>query len=360
MTTDLKQTPLYDQHVRLGARRAPFAGYDMPVFYRGIYEEAAAVRTACGVFDVSHMARLQFKSGDAAFLQKLLTCDVSKIQAGTGSYALVLNVEGGILDDVILYRKPDGKFLLVVNAANREKISKWILHLGGGFSDLTDGTAMLAVQGPKAEGILGGEVGPALRDMAYFSGREMEWKGMGEIWICRTGYTGEDGYEIISPAGVSEKIWKWLMETGNVVPCGLGARDVLRIEAGYSLYGSDMDESASPYECGLGFAVSAGMPCVGAAALKNRPVRRRLVGLDAGDQPSAILRHGYPILAAGRPVGHVTSGVFSKTLSRSIGFGSIDAGVAEDAPLTVEVRNRAIGVQRVSRRFIQGRVKTRK
>ena len=366
--TELRRTPLYDQHAALGARRAPFAGYDMPVFYRGIYEEAGSVRTACGVFDVSHMARLEFPANAETFLQNLLTCDIQALKFGTGSYALILNEEGGILDDVILYRKPAGDFLLVVNASNHEKISRWIQSRGGSAGDRTDETVMLAVQGPKAEEILSGTIGSAadLKSLPYFGCSEIRPPqpplgkgGRQMLWISRTGYTGEDGFEIIAPADAAENLWNWLVKVGTVTPCGLGARDVLRVEAGYSLYGSDMDESVSPYDCGLGFAVSSRTDFFGAAALKTRPAVKRSIGLDAGSEPSAILRHGYPILSTGGRVGEVTSGVYSKWLSRSIGFGSIKTDVPADAPLTVAIRGKAIPVRRVSRRFVQGRVKSR-
>lgn len=358
--TDVRRTPLYDQHVALGARRAPFAGYDMPVFYRGIYEEAAAVRTACGVFDVSHMARLEFPAKAETFLQNLLTCDVPALRPGTGSYGLVLNEEGGILDDIILYRKPAGDFLLVVNASNHEKISRWIQSRGGSAADRTDDTVMLAVQGPRSEEILSNRVpAAALKLLPYFGCARTEWASAGEIWISRTGYTGEDGFEIIAPASVAENLWIWLVKVGSVAACGLGARDVLRVEAGYSLYGSDMDESVSPYDCGLGFAVSNRADFCGAGALKTRPAVKLMIGLDAGPEPSAVLRHGYPILSNGDRVGDVTSGVYSKLLSRSIGFGSIGAGTPAGAPLSVRIRGKEIPVRRVSRRFVQGRVKSR-
>lgn len=354
----LLQTPLHNRHAALNAKRAPFAGYDMPVFYTGIYDEAAAVRTACGVFDVSHMARFMFQPSDETFLQHLLTCDVSKIRPATGSYALVLNDEGGILDDVILYRKRSGGFLLVVNASNHDKIARWIASHGGSMRDETLASVMLAVQGPKAEAILSMAV-PGLREIPYFGGEDAQWDGVGRIWISRTGYTGEDGFEIVAAADSAEMLWNWLLKVGNVVPCGLGARDVLRVEAGYSLYGSDMDESTSPYDCGLGFAVSAGPDFFGAAALKTRPAGKRLIGLDAGSEPSVILRHGYEIRSGGRAAGAVTSGVYSRTLSRSIGFASIDAALPDDALLSASVRGREVPVRRGSRRFVTGRVKSR-
>ena len=188
----------------------------------------------------------------------------------------------------------------------------------------------------------------------------MDWENIGRVWISRTGYTGEDGFEVISAAAHAEKIWNWLTKIGTVAPCGLGARDVLRMEAGYSLYGSDMDETVCPADCGLGFAVADGVDFVGKEALKTRIARRRLVGLDAGDQPSVILRHGYKILSGnGAESGTVTSGVYSKTLSRSIAFGSIAVDTPQDAPLTVDIRGRVVPVRRVSRRFVQGRVKSR-
>lgn len=363
-STSVRKTPLHDAHLQLGARMSPFAGYHMPVFYTGIYEEASAVRTACGIFDVSHMGRLKFGRDAAPFLQKLLTCDVSKLRAGTGVYGLVLNDDAGILDDIILHRAHTEDFYLVVNAANHAKISAWITSHGGRMDDLTDHTAMMAVQGPAAPDILpralescGFDSG-RIASLGYFDGIEIRGSKC-SAWVTRTGYTGEDGFEITLPEAGAASLWKWLVKTGNVTPCGLGSRDVLRIEAGYSLYGSDMDESTSPYDCGLKFAVAPGAECWGADTLRSRPVTRRLVGLDAGDSPAAVLRHGYAIMAGGKPVGSVTSGVFSKTLGRSIGFGSIDVATPDDDALSVDIRGRAVTVRRRSRRFIDGRVKAR-
>lgn len=359
--TGLLRTPLLDRHAALGAKRAPFAGYDMPVFYRGIYDEAAAVRTACGVFDVSHMARLEFPPDAEPFLEKLLTCDLAAVQPGGGSYGLILSDDGGILDDVILYRRPDRRFLLVVNASNHAKISAWIRSLGASPLDLTADTVMLAVQGPKSEQILSAAVPAGLREMPYFGGADLEWSGLGPVWISRTGYTGEDGFEISAPAALAEKLWNWIVNVGSVAPCGLGARDVLRVEAGYSLYGSDMNEDLSPYDCGLGFAVTSRAEFRGAAALKTRPVKKRPIGIDAGPDPSVILRHGYPVLSGGKAAGEVTSGIYSKTLSRSIAFALVDARLPADASLTVSVRGREVTVRGgVSRRFIRGRVKPRR
>ena len=362
---DLRHTPLFDQHAALQARRAGFAGYDIPIFYRGIYDETAAVRTACGMFDVSHMGRLEFPAEAEPFLSRLLTCRVSDIRPALGRYGLVLNESGGILDDVILYRKVSGDFLLVVNASNRDKILRWIEARGGRARDRSDATVMIAVQGPKAESILSAVVRPpatgspysTVAAIPYFGGADMEWTGLGPVWISRTGYTGEDGFELVAPNAQAEKMWQWLLKAGSVAPCGLGARDVLRVEAGYSLYGSDMDETVSPFECGLKFAVSPAGGYWGAEALKTRAPRRRLTGLDAGTDPSALIRHGHVIVLDGREVGQVTSGVFSKTLGRSIGFGSVDVAVPPDAALAVKGRGKEIPVRQVSRRFVKGRVK---
>ncbi len=359
----LRQTPFHSLHAGAGARFSPFAGYDMPVFYRGIYDEALAVRTTCGVFDVSHMARLFFPESAQTFLQKLLTCNVANLRRGVGAYALILNEEGGILDDVILFQKPDGGYLLVVNAGNHKKILDWILARGGSPEDATFGTAMVAVQGPDAEKILRNMLhpagdGPSLRDLRYFSIAAMEWIGIpGAVsLVSRSGYTGEDGFEITFPPSAAGAVWSRLVGA-NVVPCGLGARDVLRIEAGYSLYGSDMDERSGPADAGLGFAVAAGVDFWGADALKVRPVRRRMTGIDAGEQPSVILRHGYPVLDGEVRVGEITSGVYSKYLKRSIAYASIDA-LSPDRPVSVDVRGRRVPARCVNRRFVRGRVRS--
>lgn len=331
----------------------PFAGYDMPVFYSGIYEEVNAVRSACGMFDVSHMARFEFAVSQETTLRKLLTCDVSAIKPGRGAYGLILNSEGGILDDVILFRRPAGDFFLVVNASNHANISEWVRANAGIFINSTADTAMIAVQGPDAEKIVSTAFSPAFSKLPYFGIHSIDG-----ILTSRTGYTGEDGFELTLNSDRAESAWETLRSAG-ATPCGLGARDVLRIEAGYSLYGMDMDETVSPYECGLGFAVTSPDNFIGADSLKSRPIQTKMIGLDAGNNPSAILRHGYSIFSGGKAQGRVTSGTFSRTLMKSIAFGIVPPDISSSAELHVDVRGRIVPVQRVSRRFVSGRVKSR-
>jgi aminomethyltransferase len=327
------RTPLYDWHVSRKARMVPFGGWDMPVQYTGIVEEHRAVRSACGVFDISHMGRLVFTGPDALpFIQKLFTNDAATMKPGQVRYGLLCNEQGGVIDDVLVYRLPP-IWLMVVNASNRPKVLDWIAAHKAGFDvQITDRTfdwAMIAVQGPKAIETCP-EAG-ALR--YYYADMTPVPDNVGDRILSRTGYTGEDGYEVILPAAQAEEFCFWLTEKQvtwrygfPVVPCGLGARDTLRLEAAMPLYGHELGEATDPLQAGLGWAVKPNKgDFLGRDAILKRqadPARPVRVGLEVEGRRAA--REGTTVLAGGREVGKVTSGSFTPTLEKSIAMAYVE------------------------------------
>ncbi|MDP2950610.1 MAG: glycine cleavage system aminomethyltransferase GcvT [Chloroflexota bacterium] len=354
----LRRTPLYPQHVALGARMIPFAGWEMPVQYQGIVEEHHAVRQRAGLFDVSHMGRLEVEGPDAAsFLRRLVTYDVARLAVGQGHYALVCQEDGGILDDVYVFRLAAERFLVVANSVNAERIRDWacqhLTHsLRAAVKDRQAETAMLALQGPQAARYLA-RVVPSLEELRRHHCAEVSLAGT-TVFFSRTGYTGEDGFEIVLPAGAGGILWSWFVEHG-VQPCGLGARDTLRLEAALPLYGHDLDTSVNPFEAGLGWAVTFddGADFVGRQALlgiREAGVRRSLACLKAEER--GVMRAGCPILHSGRRVGEVTSGGFSPSLGVSIGLGYLPPELAAvGTELQVDVRGRPLRAQVVPRPF---------
>jgi aminomethyltransferase len=310
-----------------------FAGWEMPVQYSSIVDEHTAVRTAVGLFDISHMGRLQFR-GDAseAFLNRVLTNDTSKLNIGDVRYSLVCREDGGILDDVLMYRFPD-RWELVVNAFNRDKIVTWLAQCPGfsdlSFQDRTLSTAMIAVQGPGSVSLLQAFVRSDIREMKYYSTCDTEIRGT-SCTISRTGYTGEDGFEIVLPASAAEGLWQRLIETGatsGLKPAGLGCRDTLRLEAAMPLYGHELNESIDPLTAGLQFAVKWNKPdFIGKAALeaiRDRGLRQIRVGLSL--EGRRIARELAPILVNGSNIGYVTSGTFSPTLQTVIAMACVSS-----------------------------------
>ncbi len=313
-----------------------FAGWEMPIQYTSIIEEHQAVRQAAGLFDIAHMGRLKFTGPDAcALLDRLLTNDVTQLEAGQVRYSLVCNASGGILDDVLVYRFDDC-YRLVVNASNREKIVEWIsAHTGDAdavMSDETVGSCMMALQGPEALGQLQPLTEIGLSAMKYFSVAESSVCGVPAI-VSRTGYTGEDGFEVTVEGSAGLTVWESLIDAGGDIglrPCGLGARDTLRLEAAMPLYGHELDESTDPLTAGLAFGVklSAG-DFIGKAALlevQKTPPDRRRIGLTL--EGRRIAREGASIFDGERPAGTVTSGTFSPTLNRPIAMGYVTADKA--------------------------------
>ncbi len=341
------RTPLYDWHVNRKARMVPFGGWDMPVQYTSIIEEHKAVRGCCGLFDISHMGRLVFEgTGALAAIQRVFTNDAASMKMGQVRYGLVCNEQGGILDDVLVYRLPEF-WLLVVNASNRTKIVSWIQkHLGPGDVKVTDRTfdwAMIALQGPRAV-----ETNPEAGKLKYYFASVSDIPDRdGEQIVSRTGYTGEDGYEVIVPKEYVEELVFILTEKQKawrfdfpVLACGLGARDTLRLEAAMPLYGHELSDAIDPLQAGLGWAVKFDKgDFIGRDALlklKDKP-RPQRVGLELEGRKAA--REGCPVLKDGRNIGTVTSGSFAPTLEKSIAMAYVAPEyTAPGTTLTVDIR----------------------
>ncbi|MGQ0637301.1 MAG: glycine cleavage system aminomethyltransferase GcvT [Planctomycetaceae bacterium] len=340
-------TPCHAWHVAHGGRMVDFAGWDMPVQYTSIVAEHTAVRTAAGLFDIAHMGRLRFTGPEAAkFLDYLLTNDVAGLEVGQIRYSLVTNEDGGILDDVLVYRFLDFH-LLVVNASNRLKILDWIAKHQSPFkATVTDETVaqfMLALQGPRALELLQPLVDVELKSLRYYHGAPATVMGQAGL-VSRTGYTGEDGCEVIVPAGKALALWESLVDHGaavGLVPAGLGCRDTLRLEAAMPLYGHELNEQIDPFTAGLAFGVTLDkgefLGRTALAAAKANTSRPRRVGLELAGK--RIAREGALVFVGDRQAGHVTSGTFSPTLQKSIAMAyvSADAAVAGTS-LVVEIR----------------------
>jgi aminomethyltransferase len=352
MPASLAHTPLHDWHVAHGARMVDFAGWSMPVQYASIVAEHLATRRAAGLFDISHMGRIRFDGpAAAAYVDSLVTRRVDNLRPGQIRYALVTNHRGGVLDDVLVYHLQDAAggsyYLMVVNASNRQKILAWIAaHPSPGdvqVSDLTTSWAMIAVQGPLAIQLLQPLVETDLARMKYYSGQETRIAGHGGV-ISRTGYTGEDGCEVIVGRAVVESLWEGLLQAGadhGVLPAGLGARDTLRLEAAMPLYGHELNEDVTPLQAGLRFAVDldktnlAGRHALRAAA--SDPNLPRLVGLRLAGK--RVPREGFAVRSGGQSVGRVTSGTFSPTLQAPIALAYVPPQYAEPGmSLAVEIR----------------------
>jgi aminomethyltransferase len=352
MTDSLRRTPLYDAHVALGGKMVPFAGFHMPVQYpTGIVAEHTAVREAAGLFDVSHMGEFEVRGPDAeALIQKVGVNDISTTAPGQAQYSAMTREDGGILDDLIVYRFAD-RFMLVVNASNREKDWDWIEEQARGMEvelvDRSDETALLALQGPSAREILRPLAGLDVDGIGYYRFAEGEVAGVPGV-ISGTGYTGEDGFELYVPADRAAGLWDDLLRAGaerGLIPAGLGARDSLRLEVGYALYGNDLDEEHTPLESALGWITKLDKgDFVGRSALvaqKEAGVPRRLVGLRL--EARGFPRPGYRILAGDEPVGQVTSGTVSPTLGEGIALGFVEtAHAANGTELAVEIRGKGV------------------
>jgi len=355
MTADLFRTPIFNWHVSRGARMVDFAGWEMPVQYTSIVEEHHATRRACGVFDISHMGRLRFDGpGAVELLDRLLTRRVVGLPEGAIRYSLVTNEAGGILDDVLVYRLRDATgepfHLLVVNASNRTKIVNWInAHVSRSedvrFADLTLDTAMIAVQGPRALAAVETLVDPPVSSLAYYTGVAARIAGQAGI-ASRTGYTGEDGCELIVPAPAAVALIERIFSEGarhRIQPAGLGARDTLRLEAAMPLYGHELSETIDPYQAGLGFAVQlTGREFVGRAALaKLKEASHRLCRVGLAMTGKRVPREHYAVFQGAETVGAVTSGTFSPTLERPIAMAYVRAGAAgTGTELLVDIRGR--------------------
>jgi aminomethyltransferase len=353
-----RQTPLFDLHRELGARIVDFGGWDMPVQYSSQIGEHHAVRRAAGVFDVSHMCVIDLKGVRVrAFLRLLLANDVDRlVRPGKALYSCMLNESGGVVDDLIVYYLSDSWFRLVVNAGTRDKDLAWIRRHAREFDiGVVERTelAMLAIQGPEARGkaakLLSRVGGATALELDTFVGREIDgW------FVARTGYTGEDGFEIMLPAADAERVWRELNAIG-VASCGLGARDTLRLEAGMNLYGNDMDEKTHPFESGLAWTVAlepSERGFIGREALqaiKAQGSPRKLVGLLLEDR--GVLRSHQQVIVPGLSNGEITSGTFSPTLERSIAFARVPAGAGQQ--VQVDIRGKLLNARVVKPPFVR-------
>jgi aminomethyltransferase len=352
-----KRTPFYDLHVKANAKIVDFAGWDMPLHYGSQLQEHHQVRLHAGMFDVSHMGVVDLDGPDAnAYLRRLLANNVDRLSAGKALYTCMLNEQGGVIDDLIVYKIADDFYRIVINAGTREKDLAWmrkqIQSMNIELIEQTD-LAMLAIQGPevkdKIAGLFSGPDLAQVQALKPFTFAEIE-----DWFIARTGYTGEDGYEIILPARDAEKLWSSLLKAG-ILPCGLGARDTLRLEAGLNLYGSDMDESVTPLESNLAWTVAMEpkeRSFIGRDALEKQSqqgVKRRLVGLVLNGP--GIIRNHQKVIIEGNGEGEVTSGGYSPTLEKSIALARVPAEIG--AQCFVEVRNKAIPADVIKLPFVR-------
>lgn len=358
MNQDVKLTCLHDRHVALGAQMSPFAGFDMPIQYEGITEEHLAVRNACGVFDVSHMGECLVQGPDAErFINHIFTNDVTGAPAGKIFYGMMVREDGGTVDDLLVYKLADDSFLPVINASNIDKDLAWMRANADGFdvtiTDLSDRTGELAVQGPDAEAVLE-SLGISCRDLEFYTFHITEWHGE-RIIVSRTGYTGEDGFEVYGSHALTRDLWEALLDTGRVKPCGLGCRDTLRFEVGLPLYGDELTDDISPLEASLGIFVKLDKPeFIGRDALarqKAEGTARKLVGLEILDR--AIARHGAEVLDPdGNVIGTVTTGYRAISVDKSVAMALIDSRwAARDTQLQVRVRRKVFPAVVVPRKF---------
>ena len=349
----LARTPLYDRHVAAGARMVEFAGYSMPLQYTSIREEHVAVRTRAGLFDLSHMGEVRISgAGALPAIQSLLTNDASRAAVGAAMYSVMCNEQGGIVDDVVAYHNA-GDWLVVVNAACRAKDVAWMRKhaAGADVADQSDDIALLAVQGPRAVQIVQRLVSTPVGGIAAFHFENAIVAGVA-VLLSRTGYTGEDGFELYVDAAAAAGLWDALLDAGRedgLLQCGLGARDTLRLEAGLRLYGQDMDDGTDPYSCGLGWTVKLDKgEFIGADALRRLDPKQpphRFIGLRLPER--AIARHGNDVSAGGHVIGHVTSGTFSFTLGYGIATAAVASDVTVDAQLSVNIRGATVAAERV-------------
>ncbi|MGH7475384.1 MAG: glycine cleavage system aminomethyltransferase GcvT [Longimicrobiales bacterium] len=355
MVEALARTPLHDEHVDLGARMVPFAGFEMPVHYAsGIVAEHRAVREAAGLFDVSHMGELEIRGPDALRLvQRVTTNDAASLAVGQAQYSVLCQEDGGALDDCLVYRLSD-RFMIVVNASTRERDRAWIAgHVGSLDAELvdrSDDTALLALQGPRAQEVLGAVTEHPLQEIAYYHFGEVEVAARSAL-VSRTGYTGEDGFELYVAPESAGHIWRALLDAGTelgILPAGLGARDSLRLEMGYVLYGSDLDTAHTPLEAGLGWVVKLDKgEFVGRTALarqKQAGIVRKLAGFRLRER--GFPRQGYAVHQQRTVIGTVTSGVLSPTLGTGIGLAYLprDAAAA-GTPIEIMIRGKAVAAE---------------
>lgn len=358
----MKRTPLFNKHVSLGAKMVPFAGFEMPVQYSGLTEEHFAVREKAGLFDVSHMGQF-FIEGPGAkdLLQYVATNNADALKDGKAQYTCLTNENGGIVDDLIVYKIADEKYFVVVNASNIDKDWNHINNhntFGAIMTNASDEMSLLAIQGPKATEILQKLTPIQLQDLPYYHFTIGEVAGIQDIIISNTGYTGSGGFEIYFKNEDAEKLWDDLMSAGEefgMLPCGLGARDTLRLEKGFCLYGNDLDDNTTPLEAGLGWITKFDKDFVAKDILekqKSEGVTKKLAGFEM--QEKAIPRNGYPVVdAEGKTIGKVTSGTMSPMKKTGIGLAYLDTDFTKvGTEIFIQIRNKNIPAQVVKPPFV--------
>lgn len=348
----MKNTALTEKHISLGAKMVPFAGYNMPVQYEGINAEHATVRNAVGVFDVSHMGEFILKGENALdLIQRVTSNDAAKLHDGKVQYSCLPNLDGGIVDDLLVYRIDEKTYMLVVNASNIEKDWNWIQQFNTNnveMHNISDQTSLLAIQGPKAADALQSLTAIDLASMEYYTFKKGTFAGVDNVVVSATGYTGAGGFEIYFENKYATQIWDAIFSAGaeyGIKPIGLGARDTLRLEMGFCLYGNDIDDATSPIEAGLGWITKFSKSFTNAEALlaqKEAGIKRKLIGFEMIDR--GIPRHDYAIVdAEGNVIGKVTSGTQSPSLQKAIGMGYIDKAFAkEETEIFIDIRNNKI------------------
>jgi len=357
MEEEIKITCLHDRHVDLGAQMSPFAGYDMPIQYKGIADEHNAVRNEVGVFDVSHMGEVRVKGPEAEkFVNHIFVNDVTGAPCGQIFYGMMCRENGGTVDDLLVYKVTDNEFFLVINASNIDKDVAWIMQNTEGFDvEVADESLYygeVAVQGPKAEETLIKVLGIPVEDILFYNFKIFKLDGE-DVIVSRTGYTGEDGFEIYGSHDFTRRVWDKLMDAG-VQPCGLGCRDTLRFEVGLPLYGDELTEEISPIEASLSMFVKLDKPeFIGKEALakqKAEGVKRRIVGLEL--EGNAIPRHGYPVEVNGEQIGEVTTGYRSISTGRSVAMAMVNKPYDKlGTEVEVRIRKKTFPAKVVKKRF---------
>ena len=349
-----KRTCLYDKHVALGALISPFGGFDMPIQYTNIIDEHQTVRQACGVFDVSHMGEVLVSGADACrYVNHIFTNDVTTIADGQILYGMMCYEDGGVVDDLLVYKEAADCYFLVINASNIDKDWAWIQQQSQGYDvsleNLSDSYGELAVQGPQAEAVMEDVLGIPCKELTFYT-----FKHVGDVLVSRTGYTGEDGFEIYASADYVNRCWDDLMVSGRCKPCGLGCRDTLRFEVGLPLYGDELSEEITPIMAGLGMFVKLDKAeFIGREALARQKAdgpARKLVGIELADK--AIPRHGYAVLKDGEAIGEVTTGYHSISVDKSVCMALIDARYAKlDTEVQVQMRKKVFPGKVVKKQF---------
>ena len=352
-----KRTCLYDKHVALGALISPFGGFDMPIQYTNIVDEHNAVRQACGVFDVSHMGEVLVTGAESEkFVNYIFTNDIAGAPDGKIFYGMMCHPTGGVVDDLLVYKMAEQRYFLVINASNIDKDVAWIVEQAKNFDVTVENQSEkygeVAVQGPNTEGIVERILGIHCNDLAFYTCKEVEIAGE-TIIISRTGYTGEDGFEIYGSHAFTNEVWDKLLASGEVKPCGLGCRDTLRFEVGLPLYGDELADDITPLEAGLGMFVKFEKDFIGKGALLNQKsegLKRKIVGIELKDK--AIPRHGYEVEADGNVIGVVTTGYNSISTGKSVCMAMLDIDYTKmDTEVAVRIRKKVFPGNVTKKRF---------